>query len=401
MFCRLCLRNRGGIIIQSNIEKNENEKKARPSGKIDGVFLILTLLLLAAGLICLFSASYAEAYYKQDGKSTYFVLRQGGFALFGLVAMYGASRIDYHRWVKAAIPMLVLSLLLLASVKVVPSMWQTINGATRWIKIKSVTFQPSEVVKFAVIVSFSTLVVVLGPKRMKRFKTGILPFMIIIGLIGALLLLEPHMSATIIIALIGIAIIFVGGASIRHLLLLGGAGVVGVIGVVALKGAYIKARIRVWLDPFSDPLGNGWQGSQSQIAVGSGGFWGLGLGQSRQKHLYLPEPANDFIFAVICEELGFVFATAIIVAFAALIWRGFYIAKKANDRFGTLLAVGLTTQIAVQVIINLFVVTGLMPITGASLPFFSYGGTSLLMLLAQVGVLLNISRSIPVVKEDK
>ena len=363
--------------------------------------MILTLLLLAIGLICLFSASYAEAYYKQGGKSTYFVLRQGLFAVLGLLAMLGASTVDYHKWARVAPHMLIIGIALLASVKVVPSIWKTINGATRWIDIKVATFQPSEVVKFAVIVAFSTAVVILGSERMKKFKTGILPFLIVIGLIGGLLLLEPHMSATIIIALIGISILLVGGASIKQLFMLAGIGVAGIIGAVLFKGDYIIARIKVWRDPFSDPLGKGWQGSQSQIAVGSGGFWGLGLGQSRQKHLYLPEPANDFIFAVICEELGFVFSTLIVILFAALVWRGFYIAKKAGDKFGTLLAVGITVQIAVQVLINMWVVTGLMPITGASLPFFSYGGTSLLMLLAQLGVLLNISRSIPAVGEEK
>ena len=363
------------------------------------MFLILTLLLLATGLICLFSASYAEAYYKQGGNSTYFVFRQSVFAVAGIVAMLLISKFDYHKWVRLSLPILLFSLALLSSIKIVPSIWKTINHATRWIGVGDLfTFQPSEIMKFSVIIFFSTMATVFGKERMKKFGYGILPFIIVIAATAGLLYLEPHMSATIIIGVMGVVLMFLGGASVWQLGLLGGVGVAGLAGLIIFKGNYWQDRINIWLDPFSDALGLGWQGVQSQIAVGSGGLWGLGLGQSRQKHLYLPEPANDFIFAVICEELGFVFTSVIIVAFMALIWRGYYIARRAGDKLGTLIAAGITTQIAVQVIINMCVVTGLIPITGASLPFFSYGGTSLLMLLAEVGVLLNVSRSIPSVK---
>ena len=379
----------------------ENRIAPRPSGKVDAPFTALTLLLLAAGLICLFSASYAVGYHSHDGNSTYFVVRQAVFAAAGLVAMYFASKLDYHKWVLLSLPVFLVSVILLASIKIVPSIWVTINDATRWIGIGTLfTFQPSEIAKFGVITLFATLATLWGPKRMKKPYIGILPFAVFLGIMALLLSWEPHISATVIIAGIGLVIIYLGGASLGWLIGLGATGAAGLAALIFYKKDYALVRLKVWLDPFSDMRGKGWQGAQSQIAVGSGGFWGLGLGQSRQKHLYLPEPANDFIFAVMCEEFGFLITSMIVIVFAMLIWRGYYIAAHAGDRFGTLLAAGITTQIAVQVIINLFVVTGLFPITGASLPFFSYGGTSLLMLLGEVGVLLSVSRSMPPAKGE-
>ncbi len=374
----------------------DNRISPRPTGKIDAPFTALLLLLLATGLVCLFSASYAVGYHDHDGNSMYFVMRQMIFASLGLAAMYVASRVEYHKWVIGGLPVFLLSVLLLASIKIVPSIWVTINDATRWIGVgDTLTFQPSEIAKFGVIVLFSAAATILGPKRMKKFHIGILPFMAVIGLIALLLSWEPHISATVIIAGIGIVIIYLGGASLGWLIGIGCAGIAGGAALIWYKADYALVRLKVWLDPFVDMRGKGWQGAQSQIAVGSGGFWGQGLGQSRQKHLYLPEPANDFIFAVMCEEFGFLITSMIVILFALFIWRGYYIAAHAGDRFGTLLAAGITTQIAVQVIINLFVVTGIFPVTGASLPFFSYGGTSLVMLLGEVGVLLSVSRSMP------
>lgn len=388
--------------IPAEVEEQENEILApRPTGKIDVPFLVLTLILLALGLVCLFSASYSVGYYYQGGNSAYFVIRQSIFALIGLVAMFFASKFKYYKWIAISLPLFVVSIVLLGSIKIIPSIWVTVNEATRWIGVGDVlTFQPSEITKFAVIILFSSAATILGQKRMKKMYIGILPFAAVLGLIAILLSWEPHISATVIIAVIGLVIIFLAGASIPWLAIFGCIGVGGLGALIFLKKDYALTRIKVWFNPFSDAMGKGWQGVQSQVAVGSGGFWGLGLGQSVQKHLYLPEPANDFIFAVICEEMGFLMTSMIVVLFAALIWRGYYIAAHAGDRFGTLLAAGITTQIAVQVIINLFVVTGLMPITGASLPFFSYGGTSLTMLLAEVGVLLSVSRSMPPSKGD-
>jgi len=375
--------------------------KPRPSGKLDAPFTVMLLVLLALGLICLFSASYADGYYNQDGDSTYYVVRQAIFALGGLLAMYFVSRMDYHKWILWSVPLYVFSLLLLATIFVVPSMWKTINHATRWIDFFGLfTIQPTEIVKFALIILFSSAAAILGPKNMRKWYVGIVPFVALIGVTALLIFPEKHFSAIAIVAVIGIVIIFLGGAPWWWLAGAGIAGLgAGAAYVLASKN-HVWTRFAVWLDPFSDARGKGWQGSQAQIAVGSGGFWGLGLGQSRQKHLYLPEPANDFIFAVMCEEFGFLITSLIVILFGMFIWRGYYIASHAGDRLGTLLAAGITTHIAVQVIMNMFVVTGIMPITGASLPFFSYGGTSLFMLLVEVGVLLNVSRSMPPAKGD-
>jgi len=360
---------------------------------VDEPFTVLVLLLLAVGLICLFSASYTTAYYKQGGDSTYFALRQAMFAAAGVVVMFAASKFNYHRLHTLALPLMLITLVLLASIKIVPGMWVNIKGATRWINLGFTTFQPSEIAKFAAIVFFASLCTRYGPKRMKTFKYGLAPFIGVIGIIAGLLFLQPHLSATIIIFGISLVIIFMGGANLFWIAGGGVAGAAAVAVYIATQG-YANNRIRGWIDPFDPAVFKieGWQGAQSLMAIGSGGMWGLGLGQSRQKHLYLPEPANDFIFPVICEELGFVGAGLIIVLFAVLICRGYYIAFHAEDRFGTLLAAGITTQIAIQVVLNLFVVTGIIPVTGVSLPFFSYGGTSLLMLLGEVGILLNISR---------
>lgn len=381
----------------------EKPLRVEKRGHLDQPLLLLTMLLLGMGLICLFSASYATAYNNFQGNSTYFIFRQGIFAVGGVVVMLVASKFDYHKLHYFAIPSLVLAVAVMATIKIpgLKSLWVNSNGAIRWIQLKGIgTFQPSELAKIAVILCFSSLATIYGPKKMHTLRYGILPFMGIIGVFAVEMMWEKHLSGTLIIAAIGMMIIYFGGANLFWFGL-GGCGV----GAAALwylsseRGSYALQRIKIWLDPFSDPRGAGWQGVQSQLAIGSGGFWGLGLGQSRQKHLYLPEPANDFIFAVWCEEMGFVGAVLLVVLFALLIWRGFYIALHASDKFGTLLAAGITTQIAVQTILNLCVVTGLLPITGAALPFFSYGGTALLIQLAEMGILLSISRHMPAPRE--
>lgn len=368
---------------------------------LDQPLLMLTLLLLGLGLVCLFSASYATAYENQDGNSMYFIIRQGIFAAAGVVAMLVISRWDYHKLHYVAIPSLLVAAGVMATIKIpgVNQMWVTINDATRWIRLPGLgTFQPSELAKVAVILSFSSLATIYGKKKMHTLRWGILPFMFIIGIFAVEMLWEKHLSGTLIIAAIGMVIIYFAGANLFWFGL-GGIGV-GAAGIWYVRTQeYAMTRIKVWLDPFIDPMGAGYQGVQSQLAIGSGGLFGLGLGQSRQKHLYLPEPANDVIFAVWCEELGFVGAVVLVAVFALLIWRGYHIALNASDRFGTLLAAGITTQIAVQTFLNLGVTTGLLPVTGASLPFFSYGGTALLIQLAEMGILLAISRDMPAPRE--
>lgn len=377
------------------------EEKVQKTGTMDRPLLLLIFLLVGLGLLCLFSASYATAYDSKDGNSTFYIFRQAIFAVGGSAAMLVLSRRNYHKLHYLAIPSLILAVAVMATIKIpgLKNMWVTINQATRWIKIPLAgTFQPSELAKIAVILCFSSLATIYGKKKMHTLRYGILPFMGIIAVFAVEMYWEKHLSGTALIAAIGMVIIFIGGANIFWFGL-GGVSV-GAAGIWYIKShEYAMTRIRVWLDPFLDYRGKGWQGAQSQIAIGSGGLWGLGLGQSRQKHLYLPEPANDFIFSVWCEEMGFVGAVLLVVLFAALIWRGYYIALHCPDKFGTLLAAGITTQIAVQTILNLCVVTGLLPVTGASLPFFSYGGTALLIQLAEMGILLAISRELPVSKE--
>jgi cell division protein FtsW len=356
----------------------------------DVPYFMLIVMLMSVGLVMLFSASYSAAYYKY-ANATYFFTRQVLFALAGFVVMFIVMVFPYQIYHKFSVPALLVSFLLLILVLFIG---ENYNNATRWISIGELfTIQPSEIAKAAVIISFSSFAVRMG-KRMHSLLYGIVPFLVIIGMMAVLLMKEPHLSATVIIAVTGIVIIFIAGAKISHLAIIGVVAVALFAWVVFGLG-YSIDRINIWLDPYLDPKGDGYQILQSLYAIGSGGLFGLGLGQSRQKNLYLPEPYNDFIFAIICEELGYVGAVLIILLFAAFVLRGYYIALKARDNFGTLIAAGVTTQIAVQVFFNIGVVSGLLPVTGISLPFFSSGGTSLLILFAELGMVLAVSRQIP------
>ena len=357
----------------------------------DMPFLILVMLVLAVGLICLFSAGYSYAYYWEED-SYYFIKRQLIFAAIGVAAMLFASMIDYHILHRFALLIMGLSLILLVVALFMPSS----IGIHRWIYVPGIgQFQPSEIAKFGLILLFAHLIS-LNYKKMKTFTHGYLPFMLILGVTCGLVFLEPHLSGTMLLLAIGLVMMFIGGTRALYLgatLGLGGAAA----GYMIFVKGYELDRIHVWLHPFeafseSATRDDAWQTIQSLYAIGSGGLMGQGLGNSRQKHLFLPEPQNDFIFAVVCEELGFIGALLIILLFALLIWRGFVIGMKAPDKFGSMLAIGLTAQVAIQVVFNMAVVTNTIPNTGISLPFFSYGGTSLVMLLAQMGVVLAVSR---------
>ena len=269
------------------------------------------------------------------------------------------------------------------------------NGVHRWVQLGSFSFQASEITKFAIVVSFAHFIN-LNFQRMGTFKYGILPYLIILVPTAILLALEPHISCTAIVVLLAAGMLFVGGVQLKWFGMVLGAIASAILYLVLFtkKLTYANNRIAGWLDPFSPGAGvDTWQTRQGLYAIGSGGLWGLGLGNSRQKYLYIPEPQNDFIFAVVCEELGFIGAVIILLLFAMLVWRGITISMHAKDKFGVLLGVGLTAQVGLQVILNIAVVTNTIPNTGISLPFFSYGGTSLLMLLAQMGVVLSISRT--------
>lgn len=358
-------------------------------GLMDIPFLLLTLLLVAIGVIMMFSASYARAFYK-EGSSTYYFARQGGFALAGIVVMWLISRINYQWWRVGSVPIMAAAIVLLILVPI-PGIGQSENGATRWIRLFGISFQPSELAKLAVVLCFAAMISFYRD-RMLTFRYGILPFAGILVGIAGLLYLEPHLSATLIILATGAVMMFLGGVKLRWFAL--GAGLVALVLFVYLTTqGYASARITAWRDPFSDQSDKGYQILQSLYAIGSGGMMGLGLGRSRQKYLYLPEEHNDYLFPIVCEELGFVGAVLVLLLFALLIFRGYWIAIHARDRFGSLVAAGITTLLLLQVFLNVGVVTNLFPATGISLPFFSYGGTALLVQLAEMGIILNISRS--------
>ena len=368
-------------------------------GSMDLPFLLLTLLLLGIGVVMVLSASFARAYYDTTGETggnpSYYFTRQIMFAMGGVGTAYLFSRLPVEFFRKHSMFLLLVALVLLA---VVPFVGVTVNNATRWINLGFTTFQPSEIAKLAVVLAFSTMICKYKDK-MSKAKT-MLPFLAILGVITALLLLEPHMSAIIIIILLGAVMLFIGGVKLYWFI--GGVGALGLLGGLAMilpTLSHVRERIDVWLHPLEDKTGDAWQVIQSLYAVGSGGLMGLGLGQSRQKYLYLPEEHNDFIFSVISEELGFIGAALILALFAMLIVRGYYIAMHARSRYGFLVCAGLTTLFAIQVILNVAVVTNLLPATGISLPFFSYGGTALLIQMAEIGVILSISRDIPAKKE--
>ena len=358
-------------------------------GKIDIAFLSIVLILLTIGLIMLFSASYVYSYTYYDN-SYLFIFQQAKYAVLGLVLMFITSHIDYHFYRKFTWIIFLISVALLGVLLALPPMVSGMD-VKRWFAIGSFSFQPSEIAKFAVILVLSHLIAS-NYKMMGKFKFIAL-LVGILGFVCILVFLEPHISATLLILLIGVVIMIVGGLSWKYIL---GGGIIGGVGVVALllSGAvgYSSSRIQYWLDPWADATGKGYQTIQSLLAIGSGGIMGRGLGQSRQKFLWVPEPHNDFIFSIVCEELGLIGAIIIIILFCALVWRGFTIALKANDKFGCLMAVGLTFQIGLQAVLNIFVVTNTIPNTGISLPFFSYGGTSLVLLLTQMGMVLSISR---------
>jgi len=379
--------------IQRRKEK-EAESRELAKGPIDLPFCLLVLLLTAIGLVMLLSASFPSAYYETDGQDPmHYFVRQGVFAAMGIAGMFLIGRINYQRFRGVAKLMLYLAIILLVLV-IIPGnpIAVTRNNATRWIGVGELfTFQPSEIAKMAVVLYFSDSISH-KKDRMRTTRYGIAPYLLIMGVIAVLMMLEPHLSGTVLILGTGAVLMLVGGINWAWVIAaVGGAG--GVL-FLMMSGIiqYGQSRIAMWQNPFIDARGAGYQLSQSLIAIGSGGLLGVGLGKSRQKFLYLPEEHNDFIFAIICEELGLIGATIIMLLFAALILRGYWIALHARDRFGSLLVVGVTTLIAMQTFLNIGVVTGLLPTTGISLPFFSYGGTALSMQLAEMGIVLSVSR---------
>ena len=358
-------------------------------GQIDFSFLITVFALLAMGLIMVMSASSESARYATytNGDPYYFVKRQALWAVFSLAAMFFFANLDYHKLCKMSTLILVASIVLLIVVLAIGS---EVKGGKRWINLGFIQFQPSEIAKIAMILFFAETLS--KNRKILNSLQGLFFYIGILVVIAFLLMLEPHMSATVLIMLIGLSILFIAGAKMKHIIPMIIIAATGASFFI-LTSDYRRARLFAFRDPFKDKLGDGWQIIQSLYAIGSGGIFGLGLGKSRQKFLYIPEPHNDFIFSILCEELGLIGAFFVILLFAVLIWRGFKIAMEAPDMEGNIVASGITMLIAFQVIINIAVVTSSMPVTGMSLPFFSYGGTSLLMLMSCMGIMLNISKS--------
>ena len=365
------------------------EDRRRTGGeRVDYSFLLLVLALLTVGLVMLYSASFAQSEYDTGYEiSTKYLQKQAVCAAIGLAAMYCFSRIPANIWYRFAWPLYFVSIGLLLSVLVIG---QEVNGAKRWINLAGIQFQPSEVAKFAMIVLFARLTRVFGLES-KTFRFGVMGFGTALMGILVPLALEKHLSAIMLMGMVAVVMMFVAGTHPKWLLAGAGAAALFVVIYISFMG-YAGDRVTAWLHPEQDPGDTGYQILQSLYAIGSGGLFGLGFGKSRQKYLYLPFQYNDYIFAICCEELGLVGVLGIIVLFATTILRGYWIALRARDRFSTVLAAGLVTLIAVQTILNLCVVTNLLPSTGIALPFFSYGGTALAVNLGEMGIVLSISR---------
>lgn len=359
---------------------------------IDLPFCIIILVLLTIGTIMMFSASYANAYYYQDD-SYYYLKRQIIFVVVGIAAMIFMSFFNYNKLHKIAPVILAISYIALLLVLVMPD----VNGVHRWIPLGLFNIQPSEISKLAIILFFAHWCSKYYNK-MQIARYSVLPGIIIFGSTALMLFLEPHYSGIVIIGILTVLMLYIGGMKTKYLAI-GFCGIVGIVLILALTGglSYAMSRLDGWgqaLEYTTEEMWQTtWQTRNSLYAIGSGGVWGLGLGQSRQKYLWLPEPQNDFIFSVVVEELGLVGAAIILIIFALLVWRGITLSLRAKDKFGKLLGIGLTSQIGVQVVLNILVITDWLPNTGISLPFFSYGGSSLIMLLAQMGIVLSISRT--------
>lgn len=407
---------------ESELSLDYAETTLRKAQGVDKPMLVITLVIMLIGIIMVLSASYARGIHTAGGPLRLF-LRQGSFAVLGLACMFVTSRMSTKSISRWSMHLLLISIILLI---LVPIMGIRVNGARRWLGFGSpdntlLTFQPSEVAKLALILSFAQMSCKIGSRKMKSFKFGVIPFVTVTTIMIILLRLQSHLSAIIIITALSAVMMFAGGTRVRWFILVVAVLISMVSGLIffqlrsnvpeivpdevtmdTIRGnvdfsdmGYEGRRINAWLNPDNDPLGDGFQIRQSLNAIGSGGLLGLGLGQSRQKYLYLPEEHNDYIFAIVCEELGFVGAMLVIMLFMLLIIRGYWLGIHAKDKFGSLIVIGITSLLALQVFLNIAVVTNLLPATGISLPFFSYGGTALLLQLVQVGIILAVSREIP------
>ncbi len=379
------------------MQKKETKKIQKNQKPFDFTLCIIIFLLLALGIVMVLSAS-APYSLSTTGSSYTYAINQMKFAVVGIFLMFFISKIDYRIYKNFYKIAYIISILALVSVAL-PVIGVTRNGATRWVNLGFATFQPSEIAKIGLIIFYAGYLTEHKNDLPFFWKGCIKSFCFLLPPIAILFFLQDHLSAIVVIASIVSIMMIMAGTKLKHFLSIGitGGSLAG-IGMLLLatfteKGKFRIARLMTFLDPWQDPTDTGWQVIQGLYAIGSGGLFGVGLGQSKQKYLYIPEPHNDFIFAIIAEELGFVGCVVVISLFAIFIWRGILTAMKAPDSFGSLIAVGITSLVGIQAIINIAVVTSSMPATGMSLPFFSYGGTALLILLCSMGILLNISRA--------
>ena len=354
---------------------------------VEIILLVSVITISLFGLLMIYSASYVWAEYKFNNPYK-FVVNQGIFFVLGIILMFIVSHIKYDKYYEKSNLFLIFCIVLLILV-LIPGIGSVRNGSRSWFGIGSFGIQPSEFTKLSLII-FVSKYLVNNERLMNKFK-GIFPVLFILFLVFGLIMLQPDFGTGMIIVMSIIGLLFVGGVPFKFFLKIGGVGVVGIIGLIVMAPYRLK-RILSFLNPWSDPLGSGFQIIQSLYAIGPGGLFGYGFLNSRQKHFYLPEPQTDFIFSIISEEFGFVGILIVSFLFLSIIYAGFKISRRSNDLFGKYLAFGITFQIAIQAILNLMVVVGLIPVTGVTLPFLSYGGSSLLITLCSIGILLNISR---------
>lgn len=358
---------------------------------LDFTLLVTVFILLGLGIITVLSASSPTAL-AETGDSYRYVERQLISAAIGVVLMFSISKLDYRIWQKKYKVIFASCIALLLAV---PIIGVSSGGAKRWIALGPISFQPSEIAKVGVIIFYATWLTK-NKDKLKSFKDGfILPLAMMVPMVVIVLILQNHFSATLVLCMLVAILMILAGCKIKYFIFVGIPIVVAGIAALLFKSGqgFRLQRLITFMDPWQDISGDGWQIVQSLYAIGSGGLFGVGLGDSKQKYLYIPEPHNDFIFAVLAEELGFIGCAIVIILFAILIWRGITISMKAPDMFGSLLAAGITSMIAIQVLINIAVVTASMPVTGMALPFFSYGGTALIIILSSVGILLSVSRA--------
>ena len=357
---------------------------------LDFTLLITVFILLGLGIITVLSASSPTAL-AETGNSYKYLIKQMEAAVIGIFLMFVASKIDYKLWQKNYKIIYCICMILLLAVC---ALGREAGGAKRWLDMGFLSFQPSEVAKVGVIIFYSAWLTK-NKEKLKTFKYGfVYPLSWLLIPIFFILILQNHFSATLVICMLAAILMILAGCKIRYFIFVGiPLAALGIFAIIVAGQGFRMQRILTFFDPWQDIKGKGWQIVQSLYAIGSGGLFGVGLGESKQKYLYIPEPHNDFIFAVLAEELGFIGCAIVIILFAILIWRGITIAMKAPDMFGSLLAAGITSMIAIQVLVNIAVVTASMPVTGMALPFFSYGGTALIITITSIGILLSVSRA--------